>query len=218
MIHNKLALFREFRMKFKYEILLLSFLFLVFGDLFFPAGFDAMPVLVLQNVLASLVLFFGKKIWRIPLIILVGVLIGLEVLNMVMDISGSRYLFFILYMIYFVVLSFEVYRQILTAKQVDFGMVAAVLCGFIILGLVGGSAYVILEILHPQSFNNIADGVGGVADLIYFSFITILSIGYGDITPKGDIAQKLAMFFGLIGYFYGVVVIGIIMGKYMSRK
>jgi len=51
----------------------------------------------------------------------------------------------------------------------------------------------------------------------YYSFITILTIGYGDITPATNIAQKMSMFFGLIGYFYGVVVIGIIMGKYLSK-
>lgn len=217
-MNKNLVLLREFRMRYKYEILLLSFLVLLFGDIFFPKEIDAMPILVLQNVLASFVLFYGKKKWRIPLVLLVSVLVSIEVLTMFVDISGSRYLFFILYIIYFVFLSLEVYRQILLAKEVDFGMVAAVLCGFIILGLVGGSVYVIVEIVQPQSFNGIAQGVGGVSDLIYFSFITILSIGYGEITPNSDLAQKLAMFFGLIGYFYGVVVIGVIMGKYMSRK
>lgn len=215
---SKMSKLRQFRHDHKYEILLLSFLVLIFGDIFFPAEIDAMPILVLQNVLASLVLFYGKKVWRLPLIVLLIFLISLEALNLVMDIPRSRYLFFIAYIIYFLFLSLEVYRQILVNKIVDFGMIAAVLCGFIILGLVGGSVFSIIEIVNPNSFNNLAVGGGAISDLIYFSFITILSIGYGDITPASDLAQKMAMFFGLIGYFYGVVVIGIIMGKYISQK
>lgn len=215
---SKMAKLRQFRHDHKYEILLLSFLVLIFGDIFFPSEIDAMPILVLQNVLSSLVLFYGKKVWRLPLIGLLVFLVSLEVLNMLLDIPHTRYLFFIAYIIYFLFLALEVYRQILINKNVDFGMISAVLCGFIILGIVGGYVFSIIEFMHPNSFNNLSSGVGAISDLIYFSFITILSIGYGDITPASDMAQKMAMFFGLIGYFYGVVVIGIIMGKYISQK
>ncbi len=213
-----MAKFRQFRIQHKYEILLVSFLVLLFGDIFFPGDMDPMPLLVLQNVLASLVLFYGKKSWRLPLAGLIIFLISLEVLGLMVDIPKSRYMFSSAYIIYFLFLSVEVYRQILVTKEVDFGMIAAVLSGFIILGLIGGSVFAIIEIVNPNSFNNLAVGRGGISDLMYFSFITILSIGYGDITPASDLAQKMAMFFGLIGYFYGVVVIGIIMGKYVSRK
>lgn len=212
------VLFHEFRMQRKYEILLLSFMILLFGDIFFPAGVDAMPILVLQNVLASFVLFYGKKKWRIPLIILVVFLVSLEVFDFIFDIPKSRSLFSIAYIIYFIFLSFEVYRQILVTKEVDFGMVAAVLSGFIILGLLGGSVFVIIEVVNPGSFNNLTEGAGAFSDLMYYSFITIITIGYGDITPASDLAQKMSMFFGLIGYFYGVVVIGVIMGKYLSKR
>lgn len=215
---NRIALFREFRMKRKYEVLLVSFLILIFGDIFFPIEFDSMPILIFQNVLASTILFYGQKKWRIPLMLLLSLLIVLEFLNHFTGFANSRILFSIVYIIYFIFLSTEVYRQILITKDVDIGMIAAVLCGFIILGLFGGSVFAIVEVLQPNSFNNLAEGVGGFSDLIYFSFITILSIGYGDITPASDIAQKMSMFFGLIGYFYGVVVIGIIMGKYLTRK
>jgi hypothetical protein len=204
-------------MKRKYEILLVSFLLLIFGDIFFPLEVDAMPILVLQNVLASFILFYGKKKWRIPLILLFIFLVSLELLNLFFELPKSRSLFSSAYIIYFIFLSAEVYRQIIITKEVDFGMVAAVLCGFIILGLVGGSFFAIIEVIHPGSFNNLSEGTGAFSDLIYYSFITIITIGYGDITPASDIAQKMSLFFGLIGYFYGIVVIGVIMGKYLSK-
>lgn len=210
--------FREFRIKKKYEILLVSFLILIFGDIFFGSNIDSMPFLMFQNVLASAYVFYGMKKWRLPLAFLLVFLITLELIDWFFGFQKSRILFSAAYIIYFIFLSVAVYRQILRAKDVDVGMIAAVLCGFIIMGLVGGSVFSLIEINQPNSFNNLAEGVGGFGDLIYFSFITILSIGYGDITPASDLAQKMSMFFGLIGYFYGVVVIGVIMGKYVSKK
>ncbi len=218
MINSKLVIFREYRIKYKYEILLVSFLILIFGDVFFDKSIDAAPYLIFQNVLASLVLFYGKRRWRLPLFIMLIIISGLVALNLIFEFSNLRLAFAITYIIYFAFLSTEVFSQIIKTKDVTASVVSAVLCGFIIIGLVGGYAFSIIEVIHAGSFNNIAEGIGGFEDLIYFSFITVLSVGYGDITPATDVAQKAAMFFGLIGYFYGVVVIGIIIGKFISKN
>lgn len=215
---HQVGKFRKFRYNRRYEILLLSILILIFGDVFFPAEFDPMPFLIFQNVLASTILFYGQKKWRIPLFTLLFLLIALVLINQFTEITHSRIIFSFMYIVYFVFLSAEVYRQIIIAKYVDFGMLAAVLCGFIILGLIGGSVFSIIEFTHHDSFNNLSQGVGGFSDLIYFSYITIISVGYGDITPATEIAKKASVFFGLVGYLYGVVVIGIIIGKYISKN
>ena len=218
MISKRLAIYREYRMKFKYEILLMSFLILIFGDIFFHESIDAAPYLILQNVFASMVVFYGKKRWRLPLFIMFILLSGLVVLNLIFGFSYLRLVFSITYIVYFVFLSTEVFSQIIKTKDVTASVVSAVLCGFIIIGLIGGYVFAIIEVIQAGSFNNISEGISGFEDLIYFSFITVLSVGYGDITPATDVAQKAAMFFGLVGYFYGVVVIGIIIGKFISKK
>lgn len=215
---NKLTRYREYRVKWRYEILLVSFMVLLFGDIFFGPNIDPTALLMIQNVLASAFIFYTKKNWRMPIAAFLIFLVSLEVLNYFITVPKVRIVFFASYVIYFIILSVEVYRQIIRNKEVDIGMVSAVLCGFTILGLIGGFVFTIVEVIQPNSFSNLAQGFGAVSDLIYFSFVTILTIGYGEITPTTDIAQKLAVFFGLIGYFYGVVVIGIIMGKYISRK
>jgi hypothetical protein len=61
MTTERLKRYREFRVKKKYEILLLSFLVLIFGDIFFQGEFDVTPLLIIQNVIASTILFYGKK-------------------------------------------------------------------------------------------------------------------------------------------------------------
>jgi len=54
-------------------------------------------------------------------------------------------------------------------------------------------------------------------DLVYFSSITLTTIGYGDITPNAHVTKLLAAFFGIIGQFYFVVLVGILISKFNQR-
>ncbi|HYQ58170.1 MAG TPA: ion channel [Draconibacterium sp.] len=210
--------FWDFLFCYRYETLLVSFFILLFGDLIIITQVDLFPFLVIQNVIASFLVFHKQRVKRVFYFLVIAFLVLLEVVNVLQLINNIRIAFFLTYIIYFAILSLKVYQQILFSEEVSQGMIAAVLCGFIILGLIGGFVFSMIELVEPGSFNNIAEGVGGISDLLYFSFVTILSIGYGDITPATDIAQKSALLFGLVGYFYGVVVIGVIIGKYLAQK
>jgi hypothetical protein len=57
-------------------------------------------------------------------------------------------------------------------------------------------------------------------NILYYSFITLLTIGYGEITPIIPIAQKAAILVGLMGQFYMVIITGVVIEKYIfkSRK
>ena len=54
--------------------------------------------------------------------------------------------------------------------------------------------------------------------LMYFSFITLMTIGYGDILPVTSLAQKATMFVGLIGQFYLVIITAVVVEKYISHN
>jgi hypothetical protein len=55
-------------------------------------------------------------------------------------------------------------------------------------------------------------------NLNYFSFTTLLTIGYGDILPLSLLARRAVMLIGLAGHFYTVFVTSIIIGKYLSAN
>ncbi len=218
MLKEKFSTLRELRFSRKYEILLVSFFVLIFGDVFFYNDFDGTPILIIQNVLAGIVFFSGKTRSRLLLLFLLTSMVVLEVINLIVGFSQIDVAFAILYITYSVLLSVVVYGHILRARDITISVVAAVLCGFIMLSLIGGYFFIIIEVFQTGSFRNLNEGNGGMADLIYFSFITVLSIGYGEITPFTSLAKNAAVFFGLIGHFYSVVVIGIIIGKYLSKS
>ena len=59
--------------------------------------------------------------------------------------------------------------------------------------------------------NNFNDG------LLYYSYITLSTIGYGDVLPVNAIAQKAAILIGFMGQFYLAIVSAIVVGKYINQ-
>ena len=55
-------------------------------------------------------------------------------------------------------------------------------------------------------------------ELMYFSYITLTTIGYGDILPITPMARKAAILIGLIGQMYLVVITAIVVGKYINQS
>ncbi|MEO1011510.1 MAG: potassium channel family protein, partial [Bacteroidota bacterium] len=75
----------------------------------------------------------------------------------------------------------------------------------------------------PGSFQGILLEVGAspemlTGQLMYFSFITLLTIGYGDIAPITELAQKAAILIGLMGQFYLVIIMAVVVGKFVNQR
>jgi hypothetical protein len=97
-------------------------------------------------------------------------------------------------------------------------------CGYVLIGLAFGHLYVIVESLRPGSFKGLhptlfhAEGAEwGRYQLTYFSFVTLATVGYGDITPASDAAKGLAIVEAIMGQFYIAVLVAELIGKRVSQ-
>jgi hypothetical protein len=110
-----------------------------------------------------------------------------------------------------VVVTASLLRFVLPAKQVDAEVLCAGISGYLILGLLWGLAYTLVAQANPNAFS-FSTPSGTAATMsgftaIYFSFITLATLGYGDITPAADIARMLAMLEAMTGtLFVGVMI------------
>ena len=119
---------------------------------------------------------------------------------------------------YYLIIVYEIFRELLNQHKVDLNTIGAVLAGFFVIGVIGGVVFSAIETIAPGSFIGLNEGAKKVNDLIYFSFITLTTIGYGDISPVTQLAQRVTILFGLIGNFYSTIVIGIIISKFLVNK
>lgn len=107
-------------------------------------------------------------------------------------------------------------RQLLKIKEINLQFILGPLLGFLYLGIIGGILFEAVHLLDTNSFKLI-DGFSGYS-FYYFSFISITTVGYGDITPITAPAQSLTLVMNIIGQFYLAIVIGVFVGKYINVK
>ena len=107
-------------------------------------------------------------------------------------------------------------QQLLKIKEINLQFILGPLLGFIYLGIIGGILFEAIHFLDSGSFQLIK-GFSSYS-FYYFSFISITTVGYGDITPITAPAQSLTLVMNIIGQFYLAIVIGVFVGKYINVK
>ncbi len=107
--------------------------------------------------------------------------------------------------------------QLRKIKKVNLQFILMPILGFLYLGIIGGILFEGIYLADSNSFPLINAVSGGYA-FYYFSFISITTVGYGDITPLTAPAQSLTLVMNIIGQFYLAIVIAVFVGKYINVK
>jgi hypothetical protein len=97
--------------------------------------------------------------------------------------------------------------QIFRPGRVTHVRIQGAIAVYLLFGIAWAHAYRITAILHPGSFGFQAGELATVADWIYYSFVTLTTVGYGDIVPTAQISRTLAVAEALIGQLYLAVMI-----------
>jgi hypothetical protein len=98
------------------------------------------------------------------------------------------------------------------ARSIEREHVYAALSAYLLAGVFFGSFYWVLEQIHPGSF--IVSGELSPSSAIYFSFVTLATLGYGDIVPRSDVARGLAIVEGVGGQLFLAVLIARLVSLY----
>lgn len=127
---------------------------------------------------------------------------------------------------FFAAIVFFLIRHIARSKNVTATLILSSVNGYLLLGLLGALILDIVDIagglIETTSGSPAIDFSGGTAasfhDYIYFSFVTLTTLGYGDTTPVSPAAKSICMILAVAGQFYMTVLVAMLVGKYLSRK
>jgi hypothetical protein len=109
-----------------------------------------------------------------------------------------------------------IYRSIFASSRIDFNTLIAAVSGYMLIGISLGISVYIFQLLAPGSFSFPKEV--SLRDAQYFSFVTMSTLGYGDILPITNNAKGFAILITLIGQFYMAIVVGLILGKLLTRQ
>jgi len=210
----------DFIQKHRQAFFLGSLILLLIGNILFPDDVQRETTLFLlgQNLVFSLFLLAGKPKW---LKAVVYGLIGLIVLRLIGELFQSSFFVErtgeILFTLYFLFVLIALFLDVYGEKNVTMETVYAVFSGFIMMTIAFSLILMMINNLEPNSLNGIEDPTA-FYEYTYFGFITMLTIGYGDITPNTELTEKLVILAGLIGHFYTVFIMALIIGKLVSNS
>lgn len=106
-------------------------------------------------------------------------------------------------------------RSLIKEKKITLSVILGTTVGYLLIGVLYGQICGVLETLVPGSFRTDND-VHSSYDLFYFSFMTMTTVGYGDVLPNSNPARSLAILIALSGQMYLTVLVAILIGKFLK--
>ena len=120
--------------------------------------------------------------------------------------------------IFFIYTIILVLGYLFRAREISLDIIFAGVCVYFMIGIIGAYAFSMLEILEPGSFRIPAELGADLNSFVYYSFVTLTTLGYGDITPISAEARSFSLLEATVGQIYLAVLIAGLVGVYISQS
>jgi voltage-gated potassium channel len=174
-------------------------------------------------LLAQLVAYFSLNLsrqWRGFVGLILALMLVSNGLREFTDWSATPLLGQVISLIFFCGMAYAAAKQVLFSGSINHNTIVGTVSVFLLLGLIWALMYLITLEYWPVGINGIPyrnwnDNLGAA---IYFSFITMTSTGYGDITPALPVTRTLAYLQAITGTFYIAVVVASLVGAFSRSQ
>jgi len=112
--------------------------------------------------------------------------------------------------LFFGVLAGLIIRRAFRSGTITIYRIYGAIAAYVLLGVMWGELYILCYLFEPQSFYFMPAaryGTPPVSELVYFSFVSLTTMGFGDIVPVHPMARSLASLEGLVGQIYPAVLL-----------
>ena len=206
-------------MKFANHYLLASILLVFFLG---PIGFDygLLSIMNLEILFLTILIFsiflheHNSKLFKLTVISLLIILINI----LFFDINQSVFQYFLkLFIISIAII--ELFKEIIRTKKIDFHIISSAISIYILIGIFWYLLFMFLLMIDPDSFDirNFNPEMVSI-DMIYFSFTTLTTLGYGDITPLSYTAKMWSITEAMMGVMFLAVMISRVVSLFGSKK
>lgn len=109
-------------------------------------------------------------------------------------------------------------QRILQTPRITMDIVRGGICVYLLLGYFWAILYGLINTFDANAFSHTLLTESSYLNTLYFSFITLTTLGFGDIVPVNDIASVLVVLEALVGQIYPTVFIGILVSGYLAHR
>ena len=200
------------------HMLLISILMLVFGPAFIGAHNELVDFYVkfsfLLIVISCFLIIRKHGVIRYIsiltfLLIIIDTFLESEILNYISQVGLSFLIFYAFTL---------VLKEAMSLKEDTNNMILISITGYLIIGLIGGLTAAGLSYYYPDSYYHSTGLELGLFNYIYYSFVTMTTLGYGDIIPITDASQSLAVMLVIVGQLFLSIIIGMNIANFMNKR
>ena len=221
MVNKSSVSFFEYAFKHRIMLLLIAILCFIIGGPFID---DIFQYEVIPDVFLTVVFIFG--IYAISLKkknIYIGLALAAPMFTAIWSshLFKNLELFVIGELIAAIFVGFVIsllIKFIFHEKVVTKEIIYAAVVVYLLIGIMWSFAYFILDYFYPSSFSFPDATVSSVYRYLYFSYVTLTTLGYGDIAPLTHKAGSLVILEAIIGQIYLVVIVAWLVGMHVSRR
>ena len=174
-------------------------------------------ITTLLAAMIPLTSFYALTTDRKRAIIILFIAAPFVLLDLIDMFFTHRYLMIVEYsfgtILYFYII-FLLLRNLLSYRVITANLIYCAISTYFLIGIMWAGIYTVLEGISPGSIS----GISKPEDLIYFSFVTLTTVGFGDVAPLSILSRRLAVFEAAMGSIYMAVIIAMIVGRYMSMQ
>jgi Ion channel len=192
-------------------LLFVTFIFMASG----PSG-EWVPfvVVVLQGatLLAALAAAGApRRLWRVAVVVVaIAFVSGLTVWTSGIDSGGGT--LFVLNALLVAGAPIVIALALIRRRVIDIQTVLGALCIYVLLGMLWAFTFAAIAAIGTEPFFA-EQAKGSVADFLYFSFVTLTTTGYGDLTAAGGLCRAVAVLEALLGQLYLVTIVAVIVSR-----
>ena len=170
-------------------------------------------------VVCYLSLNFGRR-WRIFTGALILFMISSSILREYGNLGPATLLDLAVMLVFFVSVAYSAGKRVLLLGEVDINKIIGAFTIYLLLGLIWSTLYLFVLEISPTAFNGIeyANWADNFSTTTYFSYVTLTTLGYGDISPAEPLSRVLVFLEAMAGTFYMAVVIASLIGSHVNRR
>ena len=127
--------------------------------------------------------------------------------------------------LFFVAVAGKIVRSLFTSRELSLDSVFGAICGYLLLGVACALTYAMIYAANPESFQfgdfvrqQVEQGDYSRNVFIYYSFVTLTTVGYGDVTPLSVPARTLSWVEAMTGQLYLAVLVAGLISSLVARN
>ena len=151
---------------------------------------------------------------------LAGIGVAISIIDLFLDMPGLQLVNMGIMLVFCLASTWIAGQNLLHSGEIDLDKIIGAICMYLLLGLNWAISYLFINMAIPESFHGLTSTDIGkqLPELLYYSFVTITTLGYGDLTPVKPLARTVAFLEAIVGQFYVAVLVAWLVGMYLSEN